>query len=107
MVRMSTDPRTRAYVERRTTQGKSKKEIIRCLKRHIAREIYRLLTKPTAMIDGADLRASRLAARISLTVAADALATWPIRLSRLERGLDHDANLAHRYQLWLQLQHAA
>jgi transposase len=32
-----------AYVERRTTQGLSKKEIIRCLKRYAAREIYRHL----------------------------------------------------------------
>jgi transposase len=30
--RMSRDKRTRAYVERRTKEGKSKKEIIRCLK---------------------------------------------------------------------------
>jgi transposase len=42
--RMSRDKRTRAYVERRTKEGKSKKEIIRCLKRYIAREIYRVLS---------------------------------------------------------------
>ena len=41
--RMSRDKRTRAYVERRTKEGKSKKEIIRCLKRYIAREVYRIL----------------------------------------------------------------
>jgi transposase len=41
--RMSHDERTRAYVERRTKEGKTKKEIIRCLKRHIAREVYRVL----------------------------------------------------------------
>jgi len=43
LVRMATDPRTRQYVTRRTSQGLSKKEIIRCLKRHVAREMYRLL----------------------------------------------------------------
>ncbi|NYD44657.1 transposase [Actinomadura luteofluorescens] len=43
-VRMRHDPRTRAYVQRRTTQGLSKKEIMRCLKRFVAREIYRALT---------------------------------------------------------------
>jgi transposase len=43
LVRMATDPRTRQYVTRRTGQGLSKKEIIRCLKRHVAREMYRLL----------------------------------------------------------------
>jgi transposase len=44
--RMRWDPRTRAYVERRTQQGLSKKDIIRCLKRMIAREVYYLL-RPT------------------------------------------------------------
>ena len=39
MVRMSTDPRTRAYVARRTLEGKSKREIICCLKRYVAREV--------------------------------------------------------------------
>lgn len=46
LVRMRYDPRTRAYVTRRTQQGLSKKEIIRCLKRFIARDIYRTLTTP-------------------------------------------------------------
>jgi len=41
--RMSRDKRTRSYVERRTREGKTKKEIIRCLKRYIAREVYRVL----------------------------------------------------------------
>jgi transposase len=40
MVRMVSDPRTRDYVERRTKEGRSKREIIRCLKRYVAREIY-------------------------------------------------------------------
>ena len=37
---MSSHPPTRAYVERRTGEGKSKTKIIRCLKRYVAREIY-------------------------------------------------------------------
>jgi hypothetical protein len=41
------DPRTRAYVDRRTKEGKTTKEIIRCLKRYVAREIYKtLVTRP-------------------------------------------------------------
>jgi transposase len=40
LVRMSCDARTRSYVARRTAEGKSKREIIRCLKRYIARELY-------------------------------------------------------------------
>jgi transposase len=40
MVRMSSDPPTRAYVQRRTKEGLTKPEIIRCLKRYIARETH-------------------------------------------------------------------
>lgn len=43
MVRMRSDPRTRAYVERRTKEGLSSKEIHRCLKRYIVRELYPLI----------------------------------------------------------------
>ncbi len=43
IVRMRYCPRTRAYVARRTTEGLSKPEIIRCLKRYLAREIYRTI----------------------------------------------------------------
>jgi transposase len=46
--RMGWDPATRTYVTRRTAAGLSKPEIIRCLKRYLAREIYRLLVKPPA-----------------------------------------------------------
>jgi transposase len=45
MVRMVSDPRTRDYVERRTKEGKSKKDIIRCLKRYVARELYPYLVE--------------------------------------------------------------
>ena len=44
--RMSSDPATRAYVERRSKEGLSKKEIIRCLKRYVAREVYPHLRTP-------------------------------------------------------------
>jgi transposase len=43
MVRMRSEPRTRAYVERRTAEGMSHKEIHRCLKRYIVRELYPLI----------------------------------------------------------------
>jgi transposase len=41
-------PRTRAYAARRKAEGLSKREIIRCLKRYIAREAYHLLTADTS-----------------------------------------------------------
>jgi transposase len=43
VTRMRMDPRTRAYVERRTAEGRTLREIRRCLKRYLAREIYRHL----------------------------------------------------------------
>jgi transposase len=43
LARMRRDPRTKEYVARRTQEGKSKREIIRCLKRYVAREVYRVL----------------------------------------------------------------
>ena len=51
IVRLAHDERTRAYAERRTAEGLSKSEIIRCLKRYLARELYADLA--------ADLRALR------------------------------------------------
>ncbi|MFF3441674.1 transposase [Streptosporangium sp. NPDC002721] len=53
VTRMATDPRTRDYVQRRIKDGKDKKEIIRCLKRYITREIYTLLC-PTPPQNGLD-----------------------------------------------------
>jgi transposase len=48
VTRMRDDPATRTYVARRHAQGKSDREIRRCLKRYIARELYRALTAAMA-----------------------------------------------------------
>ncbi|MGH3118201.1 MAG: IS110 family transposase [Gaiellales bacterium] len=45
ITRMRSDPRTRAYVARRLDEGRSKGEIIRVLKRYVAREVYRHLPR--------------------------------------------------------------
>ncbi|MBU3871329.1 IS110 family transposase, partial [Streptomyces sp. 4503] len=45
LCRLRWDDRTRTYMERRTQQGLSKKDIMRCLKRHVAREVYRVLMR--------------------------------------------------------------
>ncbi|HTE74500.1 MAG TPA: transposase, partial [Actinomycetes bacterium] len=45
VVRMASDPRTKANVERRTKEGLSTTEIIRCLKRYVARETFDLLPR--------------------------------------------------------------
>jgi len=41
--RLRYDARTRAYAARRPSEGLSKPEIIRCLKRYVARELYNTL----------------------------------------------------------------
>lgn len=48
ITRLRLDPRTKAYAERRAREGRSKREIIRCLKRYIAREVYGILKSPRA-----------------------------------------------------------
>ena len=57
IVRMASDPTTQRYVQRRTHEGLSKKEILRCLKRYIARQLYRLLLGPITAPTGASLAA--------------------------------------------------
>jgi transposase len=49
VVRMGSDRRTKSYVARRLAEGKSKWEIMRCLKRYIAREVYRVLLSSVAL----------------------------------------------------------
>lgn len=45
LTRMRTDERTRDYLARRQAEGKSKREVVRCLKRYVAREIYHVLQR--------------------------------------------------------------
>jgi hypothetical protein len=45
IVRLRHDQRTKAYLARRMQQGKTKREVIRCLKRSVTREIYAVLNQ--------------------------------------------------------------
>jgi transposase len=45
MTRIAKDSRTRAYLERRTKEGRSKREVIRVLKRYVAREVFKHLPR--------------------------------------------------------------
>jgi len=101
LVRMSNHTPTKAYVARQTSRGRSKLEIIRMLKRAIAREIYRLLTQPVTVPDYSDLRPARQAKNITLTAAANQFGLWPTTISRLERGQQRDDTLAQHYRDWL------
>src|SRR4051794_41350796 len=42
------DPETAAYLKRKQVEGKSRREALRCLKRHLARRVWRLLRQPHA-----------------------------------------------------------
>ncbi|HUY09842.1 MAG TPA: transposase [Candidatus Dormibacteraeota bacterium] len=53
MVRLASDQETRNYMVRRTLEGRSKREIIRCLKRYVAREVYRTFLAPAVLAVGA------------------------------------------------------
>ncbi len=101
LVRMSSDARTRAYVTRQTLNGRTKVEILRLLKRAIAREVFRLLTHHCAVDDYSDLRPTRQAKNITLKAVAEHFDVWPNDISRLERGLKRDDTLATNYRHWL------
>lgn len=104
LVRMSNHQPTREYVQRQLAQGHSKPEILRKLKRAIAREMFKLLTRPVAVPDYGDLRPARQAKNITLTAAANHFGVWPTVISRIERGLQRDDTFAETYRTWL---HAA
>lgn len=56
---MTYDQRTRDYIQRKQQEGKGTKEILRCLKRAIAREVFTLITNPTPVVDHRKLRPLR------------------------------------------------
>jgi class 3 adenylate cyclase len=53
LCRLRYDQRTRAYLQRRTTEGLSKQEILRCLKRYIVRDVYTALVADFTALTGA------------------------------------------------------
>ena len=51
VVRLRYCQRTRAYAQRRTAQGKSKREVLRCRKRYLARQLYHTLQADLAALN--------------------------------------------------------
>ena len=103
--RMRSDPRTAEYVERRRAEGKSTREIMRCLKRYVAREVYRALTRPgdaPAPPDPAALRAARRSAGLSQRQVAEALGLSQSSVSGAERGVWSNRLAAARYARWVE-----
>lgn len=96
------DPRTREYIDRRRSQGKSDREVMRCLKRAIAREAYKALTTEQKPAERPDFTAQREAKGLSLTYVAQALHTWPARISDIEKQRRPLLELTDRYATWLE-----
>jgi hypothetical protein len=82
--RLRWDARTRDYLARRISEGKTRRETIRCLKRYIAREIYQIITSPPeAEPSGAwhrGIRAAHEAWKASDASWAGAVLSMPLRV---------------------------
>ncbi|MFJ5834608.1 transposase [Streptomyces sp. NPDC093089] len=48
LTRLRDHPETRAYLARRTAEGRTRREIIRCLKRYLARQIFKIISTSMA-----------------------------------------------------------
>ena len=101
LVRMSYEPRTRDYIAKKRAEGRTTTEIIRCLKRAVAREGFTLLTKDIEVPRVDDLRPLRQARRISIETAASHFGVWPMKISTIERGKSRDDDFANTYRQWL------
>lgn len=97
MVRRNNEPRTQAYFARRRAEGLSDREIMRCVKRFIVRELYRALTRSApAVPSGAELRALRHEAGLTQRQLADQIDLAPVTISRIEHGQLRTPELRHR-----------
>ncbi len=96
------EPRTMAYFQRRRAEGLTDRDITRCLKRHVANEIYGALLDPgTENPVGQALRAERRRIGIPISVLAATLDVPYQRLRRLEIGTRADPELEQRATLIL------
>lgn len=101
LTRMRSHPPTKAFAKRQHDRGRSTAEILRILKRAIAREMFKQLTKPHEDLGVHDLRPTRQAKNITLEAAAKALGLAPATISRTERGKFITPEVVARYREWL------
>ena len=102
LTRMRNHPPTKTFVQRQRDRGRSTPEILRILKRAIAREMFKQLTRPHHDLGVHDLRPARQAKNITIEAAARALGLAPITISRTERGQFVTPEVVNRYRTWLQ-----
>ncbi len=99
------DPETAEYAERARARGKSDREVMRCLKRYVAREAYRALMRPHEVRrpeDASELVAARRAAKVSQVRAASILGTSEKYISMLERGQRELKPIRRAYEAWVE-----
>ena len=101
LARMRNHPPTKAFVQRQRDRGRSTPEILRLLKRAIAREMFKQLTRPNEDLGVHDLRPTRQAKNITIDAAATAIGVAPITISRTERGKFITPEIVNRYRQWL------
>ena len=109
LVRLRCHQPTRDYAARKTREGKGKLEIIRCVKRFIAREAYRALIairnggngRGTSGERGARLRELRMNHGITQQQVGEALCVPSSRISEIERGRRDLPELEQRAIQWI------
>lgn len=100
-VRMASDARTRGWVRRQRDAGRSNPEILRILKRALAREMFKHLARPHPALSIDDLRDTRRAKNITIDAVATSLQVAPMTISRTERGQYLCQDFTTRYREWL------
>lgn len=103
--RVMRDPETAEYAERARGRGKSDREVMRCLKRYVAREAYRALMRPHEIRrpeNASELVAARRAAKVSQVRAASILGTSEKYISMLERGQRELKPIRRAYEAWVE-----
>lgn len=101
-VRMRFDAKTKSYIAKRQSEGKTKKEAMRCLKRYICREIYRAILKDRNEPKGLlPLRKTRESLEITLEKAASDLKFDANKISRIERLKDRNIEFEKLYWRYL------
>jgi transposase len=101
VARITCDQRTRDYFAKKRSEGKNTKEILRCLKRAIAREVFAIITNPPSAADYRALRPKRLQLGLLQVNAAVGLGVSTAKISLAERGQVHDAAFLAAYENWL------
>jgi len=87
LIRLRIDERTRCYVARRTAAGLSRREIIRCLQRYVARELYQALVSLPPSSSSWPLQSLTIGADDDTTRTAD-LAS-PVSIVTLSASRNH------------------